>query len=64
MEQDPEVPLVTQSPGVGHLAEKVCGQDRHTAGTPRPGRSESHTRDPTEPLQQRAQIKRKNLSCD
>lgn len=31
MEQDAKVPLVTQSPGIRHLAEEICQQDRHTA---------------------------------
>lgn len=31
VEQDTKVPLVTQSPGIRHLAEKICQQDRHTA---------------------------------
>lgn len=33
VEQDPEVPLVTQAPGVGHLAEEICG-DTDTAESP------------------------------
>lgn len=67
VEQDAEVPLVTQSPGVGHLAEEICGQDRHAADTPAPqqqaGTGEQcvgHTRDPTDCLQQGAQIRGKN----
>lgn len=31
VEQDAKVPLVTQSPGVRHLAEEICQQDRHIA---------------------------------
>lgn len=57
VEQDTEVPLVTQSPGVGHLAEEICGHHRHTAGTPAPGRHGVTPAPPAESSKTRAVIK-------
>lgn len=46
MEQDTQVPLVAQAPGVRHLAEEVCGgTDRETAPSDTrlvPGHSRQH----------------------
>lgn len=73
MEQDAKVPLVTQSPGVRHLAEEICQQDRHTALLetplmPRHTRQDTGTgeqcvdqiRGPTACLRLGAQIRGKN----
>lgn len=73
VEQDTKVPLVTQSPGVCHLAEEICWQDGHIApletwliprytgqDTGTGERCVDQTRGPIACLQQGAQIRRKN----